>query len=161
MELSLIHPFTLLVTRMEAGNGWRPTPAVTSSHFSQINGQRTLVNRWSVKSMSGQTLLCCSILALEVPPQTTEVTIEQAQGPSLAINCPAAYHGLKSIICCREVQLNESPNCLSVSIKLLVLEHLIPHATLNDMTRTPVPEAKVQQCRKDPWNTRRRVCQPS
>ncbi|KAM5523138.1 hypothetical protein FOXYSP1_13481 [Fusarium oxysporum f. sp. phaseoli] len=57
MELSLIHPFILLVTRMEAGNGWRPTPAVTSSHFSQINGQRTLVNGWSVKSMSGQTLL--------------------------------------------------------------------------------------------------------
>lgn len=96
------------------------------------------------------------ILALEVPPQT----IEQVQGLSLAINCPAAYHGLKIIICCREVQLEESPNCLSVSIRLLVFQHLIPHATLNDMTRTPVPEAKVQ-CRKDPWNTRRRVCQPS
>jgi hypothetical protein len=104
---------------------------------------------------AGQTLLwLCSILALEVPPQT----IEQVQDLSLAINCPAAYHGLKIIICCREAQLKESPNCLSISMEVLVFQHLIPHATLNDMTRTPVPEAKD---RKDPWNTRRRVCQPS
>src|SRR5688572_12179507 len=77
-------------------------------------------------SMDGVSSPCsvrlCSILALEVPPQT----IEQVQDLSLAINCPAAFHGLKIIICCRQLQLKESPNCLSVYTEFLVFQHLIP-----------------------------------
>lgn len=124
----------------ENGSGkWLASDAGGHKFTFQSNQWATDPCQWMECQVHVRSDSALPILALEVPPQT----IEQVQGLSLAINCPAAYHGLKIIICCREVQLKESPNCLSVSIKLLVFSISSHMPPLNDMTRTPVPEVKV------------------
>lgn len=139
-------------TRMEAGNGWRPTPAVTSSHFSQINGQRTLVNRWSVKSMSGRSDSALALLYSRIGSAATNYRTSPRPKPRYQLS--SCLPRPRIIICCRGIKLKESPNCLSISMEVLVFQHLIPHATLDDMTRTPVPEAKVQYKQKRPLEYR-------